>query len=65
MAEGWSVRLTRMTDEFDFEMWRERSPDARLLGVLLSTGEVTFLPETPKGGLPENSRVISIAPPVT
>ncbi|WP_373503661.1 cation:proton antiporter [Aestuariivirga sp.] len=65
MSEGWSVRLTRMTDEFDFEMWRERSPDARLLGVLLSTGKVTFLPETPKGGLPVNSRVISMAPPET
>ncbi|MGI1664201.1 cation:proton antiporter [Palleronia sp. KMU-117] len=65
MSEGWTVRLTRMTDEFDFEMWRERVPDALLLGVLLPTGEVTFLPEAPKAGLPENSRAISIAPPET
>lgn len=63
VAQGWTVRLTRITEEFDFAMWREKSPEALLLGVLRPDGALAFLPQEPASGLPENSRVVSLAPP--
>ena len=27
MVEGWTVRTTKLTEEYNFEVWREDRPD--------------------------------------
>ena len=63
IAVGWTIRLTRLTEEFDFDMWREGAPDAVLLGVQKPDGGLTFLADAPRNGLPTNSRIVWVAPP--
>ncbi|MCA0272621.1 MAG: cation:proton antiporter [Proteobacteria bacterium] len=62
MAEGWTVRATRMTEEFGVADWRAMNPDA----VLLCSLDPRSTPRIHDGGkdpdLPSGSRVISLAP---
>ncbi|SHJ15916.1 cation:proton antiporter [Wenxinia saemankumensis] len=41
--EGWGVRITRLTDEFGFEDWAERRPDAKLIGRIGPNAGLSFL----------------------
>lgn len=61
--QGWSFRMTRLTEEFTFSDWREARPNARLLGAILPAGDIRFVSKDehlkPVPGL----RLISMLPP--
>ncbi len=42
ISEGWRVKTTELTDEFNFERWRESNPDAIFLFVRNKDGQITF-----------------------
>ncbi len=43
LAEGWAFRTTRLTEEFSFEQWREKRPNAILLARLSPSGSLRLL----------------------
>ncbi|GAA3874652.1 sodium:proton antiporter [Celeribacter arenosi] len=36
--DGWRIRVTRLTEEFTFDDWRKKRPDAVLLGRITDSG---------------------------
>jgi NhaP-type Na+/H+ or K+/H+ antiporter len=63
MADGWTVRATRLTGEFAIQDWRAKNPDA----VLLCSPDPRGAPRLHSGDrdpdLASDSRLISLAPP--
>ncbi|SLN45418.1 K(+)/H(+) antiporter NhaP [Aquimixticola soesokkakensis] len=46
MIEGWTVKFTRLTEEFTFEQWKDTRPEAVLIGRLDLEGKLRqLLPE--------------------
>lgn len=43
MKAGWSVRVTRLSEEFGFERWKDKNPDAHLMGRITDDGTVKRL----------------------
>lgn len=62
LFQGWSFRLTRLTPEYGFDAWREKRPNAKLLGVIGPAGGVRFVSEdfTTKA---TDVHLISLLPP--
>lgn len=46
---GKSIRLTRLTAEFDFDRWRAMEPDAEILATVLPNKELIYGSEVPRG----------------
>lgn len=65
LAEGWTFRVTRLTEEFGFEDWREKRPGAILLGRLSEKGDFSFVKEEKLPKSPPGTRLISLLPPGT
>lgn len=63
LAEGWTFRVTRLTDEFGFAEWRAKRPGAMLVLTISPQRVIRFVrqDETPKLGA--GSRLISLLPP--
>lgn len=63
MREGWGFRVTRLTEEFDYDDWRTEHHEAKLLARLSAAGELKFLTseETPKTA--PGTRLFSLVPP--
>lgn len=63
MAGGWTIRITRLTEEFGVKHWREKNPEA----LILCTFDVRGRPKIHEGdkdpGLAAGARVMSLAPP--
>lgn len=41
--EGWTFRVTRLSEEFTFEDWRAKRPDARVFGRISPKGELKLV----------------------
>ncbi|HQU68278.1 MAG TPA: sodium:proton antiporter [Albidovulum sp.] len=65
MAEGWTVRATRLTVEFGRADWRAMNPEAVLLCTLDPRGTPRIHGGAKDPDLAPGSRVISLAPPST
>ncbi|WP_343082061.1 sodium:proton antiporter [Ostreiculturibacter nitratireducens] len=65
MTEGWVFRVTRLTEEFGYEDWREKRPGAILLGRLSEKGEFSFVREDKLPKFAPGMRLISLLPPGT
>lgn len=63
MFQGWAFRLTRLTDAFTVEDWREKWPDARLLGYIKPNGTARFSADGPVGKVAPDTRLIAMVPP--
>lgn len=63
MAEGWTFRVTRLSEEFGYEDWRGKRSDAVLVARLSAAGELKFLTaeETPRSAA--GTRLLSLLPP--
>jgi NhaP-type Na+/H+ or K+/H+ antiporter len=63
---GWTVQLSRLTDEFGYDKWRETNPRAMEFGRVSPTGELTLLnaASPPNGGnLAAGTRILAALPP--
>ena len=63
LAEGWTIRTSRLTDAFSFEDWREKRPLAELLVRVSASGSVRLLQEGDKVRNLAGTRLISLVPP--
>jgi NhaP-type Na+/H+ or K+/H+ antiporter len=62
LADGWRIGLSRLTEEFGAEQWREKNPDAQLLGRVTAAGALQMMrAEDPLKAAP-GARVIALLP---
>jgi len=63
MAEGWSIRSTKLSDEFTLENWRERNPEAVVLMQIGPGGTPRMVTSQEEMKAPTGSRLIAMLPP--
>jgi NhaP-type Na+/H+ or K+/H+ antiporter len=63
MAEGWGVRITRLSEDYTLETWRAANPEAVALAEMPASGALRFIAreQEPQGG--EGTRLIVFGPP--
>ncbi|WP_090159524.1 sodium:proton antiporter [Loktanella sp. DSM 29012] len=65
IRQGWTFRVTRLTEEFTLQEWREKRPRSHLVGRILPNGEFKLLHEDEEiRGVPD-TRLIALRPPET
>lgn len=63
MAEGWTFRITRLTEEFTFEQWRASRDQSKLVARISAAGEIKLIrKDEDVKGAPE-VRIIALRPP--
>ncbi|MBC57906.1 MAG: sodium:proton exchanger [Confluentimicrobium sp.] len=63
MAQGWEFRVTRLTEEFTLEHWREKNPEAVLLARLTPARDLRLLAEGAEFRAPPETKLIAMVPP--
>ncbi|WOI57152.1 sodium:proton antiporter [Palleronia sp. LCG004] len=63
MWNDWGFRTTRLTEEYTFDDWRERRPNARLLAWIDTSGEPHFVTEEDEIDAAPGVRLVSMLPP--
>ncbi len=63
MRDGWTFRMTRMTEEFGFAEWRERRPDAILMARIGKDGEVKPMRGDEDRKLTAGTRLVFLSKP--
>lgn len=65
VREGWTFRVTRLTEEFTFETWRAARQDSLVMARISPKGVITLIrrDEDVKGG--PDVRIIAMRPPQT
>lgn len=61
MIDGHRVRVTRLTEEFTFEMWRTRRPEALLLAWMTAAGALTIANGKDPAKTAPDTRLFSLA----
>lgn len=61
--QGWTLRMTRLTEEYTFEDWRAARPEARLLGIISASGAIKFLSSDQELKPAPDLRLITMLPP--
>ncbi len=63
IAEGWTFRLTRLTEEFTFEQWRATRADSKIIARISPGGAIKLIrkDEDVKGA--KDVRIIALRPP--
>jgi len=61
--EGWSFRLTRLTEEFKREQWREMNPEAVLMGRIAPAGDLRLLADGDEFRAPPGTKLLAMVPP--
>ncbi|PYE83989.1 cation:proton antiporter [Pseudoroseicyclus aestuarii] len=63
MREGWTIRVTRLTEEYGLAEWRERRPHSRLIARVSPGGEARFIRKDDEVRPAPGVRLISLIPP--
>ncbi|WP_093421747.1 cation:proton antiporter [Tranquillimonas alkanivorans] len=65
MWQGWRFRVTRLTEEYGLEEWREKRPHAVLLGSIDEDGVFAFVSPEQEDDLKPHpgTRLVSMLPP--
>ena len=63
MAEGWTVGVTRLTEEYGLEHWRADRPGAIGIAELSEGGELWFLEKDKQKRGAAGTRLIALVPP--
>ena len=63
VRDGWTFRVTRLTEEFTFETWRSEREDSMLVARTSPKGVISFTrkDEEVKGAV--DVRIIAMRPP--
>ncbi len=65
IAEGWTFRVTRLTEEFGLEAWSAKRPASHLVARILPSGEFKMVNDiADMRGVPD-TRLIALRPPET
>ncbi|GGL74553.1 cation:proton antiporter [Wenxinia marina] len=63
MADGWKVRVTRLTEEYDLAAWRDDRPNARLLAVIGRDRTIRFVNDGEDLSPGSDTRLVALVPP--
>ncbi|MHC0052663.1 cation:proton antiporter [Actibacterium sp. D379-3] len=63
ISEGWTFRVPRLTEEFTLAQWREKNPEAMLLGRIAPGGGLRLLSEGEEFRAIPDTRLIVMMPP--
>ncbi|MBB3710585.1 NhaP-type Na+/H+ or K+/H+ antiporter [Limimaricola variabilis] len=63
MREGWSFRVTRLTEEYGLVEWREKRPHAKVVARIGPQGTTEFIREDEDIRPAPDVRIISLLPP--
>ncbi|WP_341213698.1 cation:proton antiporter [uncultured Limimaricola sp.] len=63
MHEGWSFRVTRLTEEYTLKEWREKRPHAKVVARVGPQGTTEFIREDDDIRAAPGVRIISMLPP--
>jgi hypothetical protein len=63
LAEGWQVRITKLTPEYSYETWQAEWPQSVLLAVIPANNELFLVGEKLKTAPGPGARLISLATP--
>lgn len=63
MDAGWRIASTRLTDEFTYEDWREKNPEASVLAHISANGSCRFIGVDDEEVPTADTRILSFAPP--
>ncbi|PVA08101.1 cation:proton antiporter [Thalassorhabdomicrobium marinisediminis] len=63
LREGWTFRITRLSEEFTFEDWRAKRPEARALGLLSEDGELKLYSKDSHMKPEPGMQVVAFRPP--
>jgi hypothetical protein len=61
--EGWTYRLTRLTDAYTFETWKAEHPLAVIVGVIDAAGRFHFVADEAHGKVGPGQRLLNLHPP--
>lgn len=62
IAQGWTFRVTGLSEEFTFEQWREKNPEAILIAALGKNGTLRFLRRDPEQKNTTDVELLSLSP---
>jgi hypothetical protein len=63
VRDGWTFRITRLTEEFTFEDWRTARPDARVVARIAPNGAIKLIRKDEEVGGAPDVRVMALRPP--
>lgn len=63
VREGWTFRVTRLTEEFSFENWRRERPDAHLVARISPNGTLQMISKDDEVKPAPDVRIIAMRPP--
>ncbi len=63
MRDGWSFRVTRLTEEYGLEEWRAKRPHAKVVARVGPQGTTEFIREDEEIRPAPDVRIISMLPP--
>lgn len=63
MGQGWSFRLTPLSDTFGTEDWRKKHPDGHVIGEVTAAGTIRFTADVATIKATGESQVLALTPP--
>ena len=63
MWQDWGFRVTRLTEEYTLEDWREKRPEAKLLAFITEAGEITFVSKDKHVRAAPGVKLVAMLPP--
>lgn len=63
MIDGWTVRTTKLSEEYGFDAWRKDRPDSIILCVISENGESRFVGADSKADPVAGEKVVALSPP--
>ncbi len=61
--QGWTFRITRLTDEFTFEDWRKEQPEAHLVARIAPNGTIKLIRKDEDVAPAPDVRIVTLRPP--
>ena len=63
IREGWTFRITPLSDEFTLDHWRSQRPDSYLMGTIGDSGTIKFVKSDAEIKAGSALRLLSLRPP--
>ena len=63
VRDGWTFRITRLTEEFTYKDWQEKRPRSHLFGRIDTAGELRLLQEDEEFRAVPGTHLIALRPP--
>jgi NhaP-type Na+/H+ or K+/H+ antiporter len=63
MAQGWTIRTTKLTEEYGYKAWKDERAESILLCVISATGDFRFVGNDSKQTPAAGARLLALSPP--